>query len=264
MFNLPIPIRFAFGIGVSRIKSLKNHEFEAVINEFINLRSELHLKAMITIINQTNSIFNQYLAEIRDQQVQQDSMRFRKNLERMGEIIAYEISKKLSYETKQIQTPLGIADESVPLDVPVITSVLRAGLPVHQGIMNIFDNSPNGFITTNRNHDKDGTFSINIEYISCPDIKNKVLIIADAMIASGLTMALTYRALIDKGSPKHTHIISLIASKEGLNYLRKKLPSQKVSIWLGAIDDELTAKSYIVPGLGDAGDLAFGAKTIIT
>jgi uracil phosphoribosyltransferase len=218
---------------------------------------------MITIINKANSVFNQYLAEIRDHQVQQDSMRFRKNLERMGEIIAYEISKTLPYESKQVQTPLGIADENVPTETPVITSILRAGLPLHQGILNIFDKSPNGFITANRNYDKEGNFSINIEYISCPDIKNKIVILADAVIASGSSIEIAYRALINKGAPQHVHIVSLIASKEGLSYLRKKITSQKVSIWLGAVDDELTIKSYIVPGLGDVGDLAFGAKTSI-
>jgi len=218
---------------------------------------------MITIINKSNSVFNQYLAEIRDLQVQQDSMRFRKNLERMGEIIAYEISKTLPYENKQIQTPLGIADESLPSEIPVIASILRAGLPVHQGILNIFDKSINAFLTASRIYDKEGTFSIKIEYISCPEIKNKIVILADAVIASGLSMELAYRALINKGVPQHIHIVSLIASKEGLSYLKKKLSSQKLSIWVGAVDDELTVKSYIVPGLGDAGDLAFGAKSSI-
>jgi uracil phosphoribosyltransferase len=215
---------------------------------------------MVKIINKTDSIFNKYLAEARDHQLQQDTMRFRKNLERMGEIIAYEISKELAYETKEIHTPLGIAEESIPSDVPVITSILRAGLPVQQGILNVFDTSPNGFVTTNRSYEKDGTFDINVQYISCPDIKNKVLIIADAMIASGLTIELVYKALLDKGAPKHTHIVSIIASKEGINYLKKILSSKKVTLWIGALDDELTAKSYIVPGLGDAGDLAFGPK----
>lgn len=218
---------------------------------------------MITIINKSASVFNQYLAEIRDQQVQQDSMRFRKNLERMGEIIAYEISKTLPYEKKQIQTPLGIADENVPTEIPVITSILRAGLPIHEGILNIFDKSSNGFITANRIYDKEGTFSINIEYISCPEVKNKIVILTDAVIASGSSMELAYRAIVNKGMPQHTHIVALIASKEGLSHLRKKLPNQKVSIWVGAVDDELTIKSYIVPGLGDAGDLAFGAKSVI-
>ncbi len=215
---------------------------------------------MITILNKNNSIFNQYITEIRDHNVQKDSMRFRRNLERMGEIIAYEISKTLIYTKQEIQTPLGIAEENVLTNYPVITSVLRAGLPLHQGLLNVFDKSPNGFVAAYRNYEKDGTFNINVEYVSCPDINNKVLIITDAMLASGSSLELTYHALLENGTPIHTHIVALIASKEGLNYLRKKLPEQKISIWVGALDDELTVKSYIVPGLGDAGDLAFGVK----
>ena len=218
---------------------------------------------MITILNKSNSIFKQYLAEIRDQKIQLDSMRFRQNLERMGAIIAYEISKTLSYQPIKIQTPLGIEDETVPVDFPVITSILRAGLPIHHGMLSIFDKSPNGFITAYRNYEKDGTFNIKLEYVSCPDLTDKVLIISDAMLASGMSMELAYRALLEKGQPRHTYIVALIASKEGLNYLRKKLPEQKVSIWVGALDDELTVKSYIVPGLGDAGDLAYGEKAIV-
>jgi uracil phosphoribosyltransferase len=215
---------------------------------------------MIIPLNQSNSVFNQYLAEIRDHHVQTDSMRFRKNLERMGEIFAYEISKTLPFRAKEINTPLGIANENVPDTDPVIVSIMRAGLPVHQGILNIFDKSKNGFITAYRVYDKEGSFQIKIEYISCPEVEGKTLILADAMIASGSTIELAYKALLKKGTPKHTHIVSLIASKEGINYLKKRLPAQKVTYWLGAIDDELTVKSYVVPGLGDAGDLAYGAK----
>lgn len=218
---------------------------------------------MITIFNKTNSILKQYIAELRDQEIQLDSMRFRRNLERMGEIIAYEISKTLQYHPRQIQTPLGIADESIPVEFPVITSVLRAGLPLHHGMLSIFDKSPNGFISAYRNYEKDGTFDIKLEYISCPNIQDKVLILGDAMLATGSSIELAYRALLQKGTPTHTHIVALIASKEGVNYLRRKLPEQKVSIWIGALDDELTVKSYIVPGLGDAGDLAYGEKTIL-
>ncbi|HEY4786325.1 MAG TPA: uracil phosphoribosyltransferase, partial [Bacteroidales bacterium] len=169
----------------------------------------------------------------------------------------------LPYQTIQIQTPLGIAEESVPAEFPVITSIMRAGLPVHNGILSVFDKSSNGFISAYRNYEKDGTFHINLEYISCPDITDKILIISDAMLASGVSAELAYRALLKKGTPRHTHIVGLIASKEGVNYIRKKLPEQKVSIWVGALDDELTVKSFIVPGLGDAGDLAYGEKTIL-
>jgi uracil phosphoribosyltransferase len=178
----------------------------------------------------------------------------------MGAIIAYEISKTLPFKNTGIQTPLGIAQESVPSEWPVITSVLRAGLPVHNGLLSIFDKSENGFVSAYRNYEKDGTFRIKLEYISCPDINNKILILSDAMLASGVSMKLAYDAILEKGTPRHTHIVSIIASREGVNYLRKKLPEQKVSLWIGALDDELTVKSFIVPGLGDAGDLAFGQK----
>lgn len=216
---------------------------------------------MITPLNQSNSIFNQYLAEIRDQNIQSDSLRFRRNLERMGEIIAYEISKTLTFEEKEITTPLGIAKERVPAANPVVVSLLRAGLPLHQGILNIFDRSKNGFISAYRVYDKEGSFQIKLEYVSCPEVTGETLILADAMLASGATIELAYKALLQKGTPEHVHIVGLIASKEGLNYLRKHLPAQKITYWIGAIDDELTSKSYIVPGLGDAGDLAYGAKT---
>jgi uracil phosphoribosyltransferase len=178
----------------------------------------------------------------------------------MGEIFAYEISKTLTYETKEIQTPFGIADEKVLVSSPVIVSLMRAGLPIHQGMLNIFDKSTNGFITSYRVHDKEDSFQVKLEYVSCPDINKKVLIITDALIASGSTIELAYRALVQKGTPEHTHIVALIASKEGLSFIKKKLSHRKVTFWVGAIDDELTVKSYVVPGLGDAGDLAFGEK----
>lgn len=216
---------------------------------------------MITPLNQSNSIFNQYLAEIRDQGVQTDSLRFRRNLERMGEVFAYEISKTLPFEAKEIITPLGIAKENVPAANPIIVSLLRAGLPLHHGILNVFDRAKNGFISAYRVYDKEGSFNIKLEYVSCPEVNGETVILADAMIASGATLELAYKALLRKGTPKHVHIVGLIASKEGLNYLKKHLPSQKITYWIGAIDDELTIKSYIVPGLGDAGDLAYGEKT---
>ena len=182
----------------------------------------------------------------------------------MGEIFAYEISKTLSYETRQIQTPFGIADEDLLIESPIIVSLLRAGLPIHQGMLNIFDRSNNGFITSYRVHDKeDDSFQVKLEYITCPDINKKVLILADALIASGSTIELAYKALLQKGTPEHTHIVALIASKEGISRIRKLLSHRKITFWLGAIDDELTVKSYVVPGLGDAGDLAFGEKASI-
>jgi uracil phosphoribosyltransferase len=187
-------------------------------------------------------------------------MRFRRNLERIGEIFAYEISRDLNYEATQVQTPLGIADVSLPSDNLVVASILRAGLPMHQGFLNYFDDAENAFILAYRKYSKDGSFNIQFEHLSCPNISDKVLIIADPMLATGASMVLAYKALIERGKPKHTHIVSIISSKEGVDYTRKNLPQKNVTLWLGAVDDELTVKSYIVPGLGDAGDLAYGGK----
>jgi uracil phosphoribosyltransferase len=218
---------------------------------------------MITVINKNNSLFNTFLSETRDEQVQKDSFRFRRNMERMGSIMAYEISKQMEFNIHQISTPFGIAEEHIVAQSPVIISVLRAGVPIHQGVLNFFDSASGGFISMHRNHDKEGNFQISVEYISCPSIDGREIILCDALIASGATMSLAYQSLLSKGDPKHVHLISLIASKEGLNNLRKKLPSKGVSVWLGALDDELTVRSYIVPGLGDAGDLAFGEKNTV-
>ncbi len=214
---------------------------------------------MVHVLGANNSIFNQYIAEIRDENVQKDSMRFRRNLERMGEIIAYEISKTLKYEMKEVTTPLGIANVSVPAEQPVIATILRAGLPLHQGILNYFDKGQNAFISAYRKHHKDGSFDIHVEYMASPDLNDKVLILTDPMLATGSSMVLTYQSLIKRGIPAHTHVVALIASTEGVEYAKKYLPLN-VTLWIGAIDEELTAQSYIVPGLGDAGDLAFGQK----
>jgi uracil phosphoribosyltransferase len=214
---------------------------------------------MVHILGAGNSIFNQYIAEIREVKVQEDSMRFRRNMERMGEIIAYEISKTLAYNMREITTPLGTANVSVPSEQPVIATILRAGLPVHQGILNYFDKGQNAFISAYRRHHKDGSFDIHVEYLSAPDLTDKTLILCDPMLATGASMVLAYQALMKRGRPRHTHIVSVIASSEGLDYAKKHLP-ENVTFWCGAVDEELTAQSYIVPGLGDAGDLAFGHK----
>ena len=215
---------------------------------------------MITVLNKNKSLFNTYLSEARDEHIQKDSSRFRRNIERMGSIVAYEISKQMQSELREVTTPFGIAKEQIVAQQPVIISVLRAGLPLHQGVLNFFDNASGGFISMSFDYDKKGSVQKQLEYISCPSINDKEVILCDAVIASGTSMALAYNSLLTKGVPKHVHIIALIASKEGFTNLRKKLPSRRVSYWLGAIDDELTAKSFIVPGLGDAGDLAYGAK----
>lgn len=215
---------------------------------------------MIHILSQQNSIFNQYVAELRDVTIQKDSMRFRRNLERIGEIMSYEISKTLDYQTKETTTPLGIAETSHLTDQPVIATILRAGLPMHVGVLNYFDRAQNAFISAYRRHHKDNSFDIHVEYVSSPNIDNKVLILCDPMIATGGSIVLAYKAILAKGTPKHVHIISAISSREGVDYVKANLATTNFTIWCGAIDEELTAHSYIVPGLGDAGDLAFGEK----
>ncbi len=207
-----------------------------------------------------NSIFNQFVAEIRDVNIQKDSMRFRRNLERMGEIFAYEISKTLAFTDTKTTTPLGEADTKTLTDQPVIATILRAGLPLHIGILNYFDQAQNAFVSAYRRHKKDNSFEIALEYVACPDLTDKVVILCDPMLASGASMALTYRALLEKGIPKHTHIVTAIASQQGITHIKASMPNTNYTIWCGAVDEELTAHSYIVPGLGDAGDLAFGSK----
>lgn len=215
---------------------------------------------MVHILSEQNSIFNQFVAELRDITIQKDSMRFRRNLERMGEIMSYEISKTLDYQKKETTTPLGIAETSHLVSQPVIATILRAGLPMHIGVLNYFDKAQNAFISAYRRHHKDNTFDIHVEYVSSPNLDDKILILCDPMIATGASIVLAYKAILSKGTPKHVHIISAISSKEGVDFVRANIPTKNFTIWCGAIDEELTAHSYIVPGLGDAGDLAFGEK----
>jgi len=187
-------------------------------------------------------------------------MRFRRNLERLGALFAYHISRELVYETREVITPLGIANAPLLKEYPVLATILRAGLPFHQGFLSIFDKSENGFISAYRKHHKDGSFTIAIEYASVTDIDDKVVILTDPMLATGFSMVSAYRELLTKGKPRFVHFAAVIGSVEGLNYLKKNLPRKDIRIWIGALDDELTAQSYIVPGLGDAGDLAYGKK----
>ena len=215
---------------------------------------------MVHILSDQNSILNQYVAELRDITIQKDSMRFRRNLERMGEIMSYEISKTLEYKTQETTTPLGIAETSHLTAQPVIATILRAGLPMHLGVLNYFDRAENAFISAYRRHHKDNTFDIHVEYVSSPNLNDKILILCDPMIAPGSSIVLAYKAILAKGTPKHVHIISAISSREGVDFVKANFPTQNFTIWCGAIDEELTAHSYIVPGLGDAGDLAFGEK----
>lgn len=212
------------------------------------------------ILNKQNSLFNQYLAEVRDSHVQTDSLRFRYNLERMGSIFAYEISKTMGYETREVTTPLGIAEEKLLNENPVVISVMRAGLPIHQGMMRFFDKADNGFVSVFRNAEKAGSVTLKPEYVSCPEMDGKQLILIDAIIASGASITMAYQTLLQYGTPKHTHFVSLVASKEGIEAIRKRYSPQSVTIWLGALDAELTVRSFVVPGIGDVGDLAFGYK----
>ncbi|MCR5708951.1 MAG: uracil phosphoribosyltransferase [Bacteroidales bacterium] len=211
-------------------------------------------------LGETPSLLGHYLAQIRDKSVQKDSLRFRRNLERMGELFGYEISKTLEYKEVEVETPLGIANSQVIDSQIVLGTILRAGLPLHQGLLNVFDKAQNCFVAAYRKYGKDNECDLLIEYQSCPPLEGKVLILADAMIASGASMELAYESLMAVGEPLHTHIVCPVASLDGVEYLSKNLPHKRVTLWLGAIDEELTNKSYIVPGLGDAGDLAFGAK----
>jgi len=214
----------------------------------------------VKILSEKNSLLNQFISEIRDETIQRDSMRFRRNMERIGEIMAYEISKHLTYEEAEVTTPLGIANVNLPVEKPVLATILRAGLPLHQGLLNYFDKSENSFISAFRKYSKDGSFQIELEYISCPSLEGKTLILCDPMLATGSSMVLAFNSLIRNGRPKNTHIVTVIACHDGVKYLQKHLCAKNVTLWAAAVDEELTVKSYIIPGLGDAGDLAYGAK----
>ena len=211
-------------------------------------------------LGEQNSIFNQFIMEIRNEEIQKDSMRFRKNIERLGQIFAYEISKKMEYADQLVTTPLGQCHINLITHQPIIATVLRAGLPLHQGFLNYFDRADNAFVSAYRLHIPPNDFEVKVEYISSPDLTNRTLILCDPMLATGQSMVLSYEALEDLyGKPKHVHVVSVISSVEGIEYVQKKMGA-KATIWTGAIDMEMTAQAYIIPGLGDAGDLAFGVK----
>jgi uracil phosphoribosyltransferase len=214
---------------------------------------------MVKNLSEKYSILCDWISEIRDINQQSDRMRFRRNLERIGELAAIEISRELDYIEVEIQTPLGISPCTVLAEQPVLGTILRAGLPLHNGMLNIFDKADNAFISAYRKHNPDGSFEISMEYLSCPDLDDRVLIISDPMLATGSSMVKTIQFLREEGKPKKIHIVVAIACTVGIEYVLRTEPS--VTIWCGAIDEELTAKGYIVPGLGDAGDLAYGVKT---
>ena len=206
-----------------------------------------------------SSLYNKFLSELRDSQVQKDSMRFRKNLERIGEITAYEISKKLAYQTLTTNTPLGVSQTDVPKDNLVLATILRAGLPLHTGLLNYFDSAENCFISAYRKHSNANDFEVEIEYLASPSVEGKVVLLSDTMLASGQSMVLAYNALLKKGNPAKIHIISVIGSQKGIDLVSENFPNN-TTLWIGGIDPKMTTQSYIVPGLGDAGDLAFGEK----
>lgn len=210
------------------------------------------------ILSDRNSLANQFLAELRNLETQQDRMRFRRNLERIGEILAYEISQKLAYKLVDVRTALGVAPTMLPTPRVVLATILRAGLPFHQGLLNYFDQADNVFIAAFRKEHKDGTFEIQLDYISSASLEGCVLILADPMLATGASINLALKELARFGQASEVHIATVIASTAGLEAVQRRWP--KAHIWAGAVDEELTAKSYIVPGLGDAGDLAYGEK----
>ena len=213
---------------------------------------------MITIFTKTNSIANQYIGELRHISIQQDRLRFRKNLERLGEIMAYEISKNLTFSKEEIETPLGISEMHTLDEQPVLITIIRAGLPFHQGFLNVFDHADSGFIAAFRHTKKSGEFEIHKKYENTPDLEDKVVIIADPMLATGRSLVLCCKELLSQYNIKELHIAAVIASDEGVQHVRAFIP--EAYLWIGDVDNELTSKSYIVPGLGDAGDLAYGTK----
>lgn len=215
---------------------------------------------MVYELVKQHSVASHFLAELRDVEVQGDAMRFRRNLERIGEVLALELSRTLSYEDREVNTPLGVAPVKSLCEQPVLATILRAGLPMHQGMLNYFDRADNAFVSAYRKHRKgEDTFEIEVEYLSSPSLEDRVLVLCDPMLATGQSMVLVYRALLRLGIPKTLHVVSAIASAEGLEYARRHLPAG-TRFWIGAIDEEMTAQAYIVPGLGDAGDLAYGKK----
>jgi uracil phosphoribosyltransferase len=213
---------------------------------------------MVVNLSERYSLLNNWIGELRSTEVQTDRMRFRRNLERIGEVIAYEISKSMAWEDREITTPLGISVCKQLKQQPVLATILRAGLPLHQGMLNYFDKADNAFISAYRKHNRDGSFDIALEYVSCPSLEDRTLIICDPMLATGSSLVKTIHMLKEEGQAKEVHVVVAIACSVGIEYVRREQPN--VKIWCGAIDEELTAKGYIVPGLGDAGDLAYGEK----
>ncbi|MDD4991658.1 MAG: uracil phosphoribosyltransferase [Paludibacter sp.] len=211
-------------------------------------------------LSENNSVLNHYIKEIRSVEIQKDSMRFRRNMERIGEIMAYEISKTMEYKHEDVQTPLGISPTEVIAEDIVISTILRAGLPFHTGFLSYFDRAENAFVSAYRKYKDALKFDIYIEYIASPSLDGKTLIITDPMLATGGSMELAYGALLTKGKPANIHVATVIASQQAIDYVAGHFPEANTTVWAAAIDPELNSHSYIIPGLGDAGDLAFGEK----
>lgn len=207
-----------------------------------------------------NSLISQYMMELRNVKIQCDPLRFRRNLERLGQIMAYEISKTLNYSKETVMTPLDSAECDVIADQVVLATIFRAGIPFHQGFLQYFDNAENAFVSAYRKYKEKENFDVFIEYLASPRLDDKILIIADPMLATGASMELSFRALLTKGMPRHIHVASVIASQQAVDYIERVFPADRTTIWIGAIDAAINSHSYIVPGLGDAGDLAYGVK----
>ena len=230
------------------------YKFYIITFIIINYQMKIHH------IGENNSVLNTFISEIRDHKIQKDSLRFRRNIERIGEVLSYELSKGLSYSGVDVETPLGKKNVQLPYNDLVLCSILRAGLPLHQGLLNYFDKAENAFISAYRHHPKDNAeFEIVVEYFASPKIDNKTLLLADPMLATGQSLVAVYEAIKKHGTPKELHIVVVIGSKEGVDFIEKNFP-ENTHLWIATIDDELNSKGYIVPGLGDAGDLAFGEK----
>ncbi|MBR4563890.1 MAG: uracil phosphoribosyltransferase [Paludibacteraceae bacterium] len=212
-------------------------------------------------LSEQNSVLNQFLREIRDVNIQKDSMRFRRNIERIGEFMAMEVSKTLTYQPTEVQTPLATATVNTISDRLVLATILRAGMPLHQGFLNVFDHAENGFLSAYRRLNDKGELEIVAEYMAAPDINGKTLMVVDPMLATGMSMEVGYLALLRHGKPVHTHLCCAIATPQSIDYMRKALDDrQDVTLWCAAVDPVLNDKKYIVPGLGDAGDLCYGTK----
>ena len=230
------------------------------IKDIFVLRKQIINPMKVINLGEKNSILNSFVAQMRDKDIQKDSMRFRKHLERLGNIFAYEISQTLNHSPKDVVTPLGIAKVPTYDDQIVVSTILRAGLQLNEGILNYFDNAQNAFVAAYRKYDKGEDFRIVIEYCTTPDLNGKTLILADTMLATGASLEIAYNRLCQEGEPKHTHLVCPICSAYAVEYIKKHLPGDRVTLWVAAIDEELTSHSYIVPGLGDPGDLAYGTK----